>query len=542
MSLPASYNELSKDDVSNSVGHVDFISTLLEDVLWRIFLVIVSRTEDAPSRTYEYDAPSGWDNRPVNVTWRCAQVCHRWRELLLNAPSLWGRLIDLDAFSSMGSRQKDEIMRRTGESPLIVKGGVFIARAHERDYFMFLLQHHWPRVESLRIRISGTRLLEKSAWDILYQPAPRLRNIHVHSRDGFDLAPSQADMHLFENEAPQLEAFGSWKLNVMLQPELRWLSVIRRLDISYSQKMTISDWLEALKQMPRLESLSLLKALPDPSDASTSVSVHLPYLTKIDLTGGLRACTVLMEQIFPSKQCRLSLNTFDEEEPIRTPDMALARKTLSRYLRNFLESYRPATFALALYSIGFRLADKAPLRDVDEASIFVDISSTSIQSSDTIFSLLQALSSCDSNCVKTLELDAAASFGQWDQAAITLLQNLENVESIVADLSALKVLGDEAAGHSTIFPNLRKIKALKSMGYEDIFQYGEELLPLLLAKKMSGMPIESLDLAGWGGVEGLEVFDAVEGLKIFYYEDIVLREYHCGAGKVQYSREGDNAT
>ncbi|KAF8910419.1 hypothetical protein CPB84DRAFT_1743295 [Gymnopilus junonius] len=466
--------------------------------------------EDAPSRTYDYDPPSNWKDRPVIVTWTCALVCRQWRQLLLHSPSLWGRLIDLDAFSVMDPLWKDDIMHRTADSPLFVKGSAFVRWPREKEFFLSIIRDYWPRVEGFRMRISGGMLLESNTWDFLFRPAPSLRQMHLHSRDGFDSSLFHSDMHLFNDHAPLLESFASWRLGVFFHPKR-------------------NEWLRALQRMPCLESLCLLKALPNPPDTSTSTPIQLPRLCKVDLNGGLRACTVFLAQIIPPTDCHLFIDTFDEDEPLTSADLSLATKVLTRYSRKFLDSLVRTSLAFALYDLGFRIADKAPRRDVQkELTFYVDISSPA---STGLFSLLQGPSSCNFKTIKTLELqtDASSFGGGWDKDVVDFLRTLEGVELILADMSALRTLGDEDNDYSNIFPNLREIKVTKSMGYEDVFSYSHELLPFLESRRSLGAPIEVLDFSLWTGLEDVGRFNGIEGLKVIYCDEegVTIREHYC---------------
>ncbi|KDR84473.1 hypothetical protein GALMADRAFT_237349 [Galerina marginata CBS 339.88] len=55
------------------------------------------------------------NNDALKDTRRTSQVCHRWRQILLEYPLVWGRLIDLNALCKVTVKEEwgNEVLRRS---------------------------------------------------------------------------------------------------------------------------------------------------------------------------------------------------------------------------------------------------------------------------------------------------------------------------------------------------------------------------------------------------------------------------------------------
>jgi len=101
------------------------ISTLHEDLLWKIFLFNADLNDDI-----SFDAALGRGQDPVfttnglTVTRHTSQVCRFWRSLILGSTSIWGRVIDLNVLKASSQIWRDEVLKRTGEAPLDIKGNL----------------------------------------------------------------------------------------------------------------------------------------------------------------------------------------------------------------------------------------------------------------------------------------------------------------------------------------------------------------------------------------------------------------------------------
>ncbi|KDR66056.1 hypothetical protein GALMADRAFT_273768, partial [Galerina marginata CBS 339.88] len=60
----------------------------------------------------------------IETTRLSSQVCHSWRSLILKSPTIWGRLLELSELELSTDRWREEVLRRSGNSLLWVRGQV----------------------------------------------------------------------------------------------------------------------------------------------------------------------------------------------------------------------------------------------------------------------------------------------------------------------------------------------------------------------------------------------------------------------------------
>ncbi|PPQ72538.1 LOW QUALITY PROTEIN: hypothetical protein CVT26_004016 [Gymnopilus dilepis] len=285
------------------------ISKIGRDLLWSIFLINADHSDDPPYfRTATYRDPWFPMNHALVVTWRSAQVCRLWRNILLHSPSVWGRNIDLDLLQGPEDRAwADEVLRRSGQSLLHVKGRVV---APGLEFFIFLLDANWKRIWSLELEASmlldevDDNEVEKLSR-ILQRPAP---SIHYFSY--FAIRPLAVHNALFSGDAPNLRHFESGNLEFNIDHNnLPWLSQLRTLRLRNPHRKSLSLVLDALRQMSFLESLLLFAALQvqdhskfyQPS-STQEYGVFEPESVNV------QANLALLRHILPSPGCSLNLS------------------------------------------------------------------------------------------------------------------------------------------------------------------------------------------------------------------------------------------
>ncbi|KAF8908622.1 hypothetical protein CPB84DRAFT_168769 [Gymnopilus junonius] len=138
------------------------IFNLNEDLLWSIF---------------HLNADMFTDQKALETTRLTSQVCSSWRNLMLAAPSLWGRLIDLDALlRNSADRWGHELLRRNGEALLWIKSSSIIAEA-PLALLLYVLEGSWFRIQRLALSINSFHFKANAKiWDKFYLPAPHLQN------------------------------------------------------------------------------------------------------------------------------------------------------------------------------------------------------------------------------------------------------------------------------------------------------------------------------------------------------------------------------
>ncbi|KAF8869814.1 hypothetical protein CPB84DRAFT_1803374, partial [Gymnopilus junonius] len=73
----------------------------------------------------EYDLGRGvtlTNHFALDTTLMTSRVCGVWRDLILESPSIWGRILQLKRMRELGKEGREEIMKRTGSAPLCILG------------------------------------------------------------------------------------------------------------------------------------------------------------------------------------------------------------------------------------------------------------------------------------------------------------------------------------------------------------------------------------------------------------------------------------
>ena len=149
--------------VSSQSTHID---TLDYDTLLHIF------TMNANMFLHE-----GGD-KALPTTWAAAQVCHRWREMMLNTTSLWAKVVYIDSLCwRRGAEWWEELMRRTGTALLWIRVNDF--HGFTKSVFAGILHENWSRIEKLEMDLSISYSSQFPSWETFSRPAPVLETFDV---------------------------------------------------------------------------------------------------------------------------------------------------------------------------------------------------------------------------------------------------------------------------------------------------------------------------------------------------------------------------
>jgi len=247
---------------------------------------------------FTFLAHSVCDEKRSYLTWlRVTHVCHHWRETALNCSYLWNYI----NFNKLNSAGITEIVARAKMLPLHLEVEAFNWSKERFDAFEKRLEAHISHTRQLTISGELRNLPER-----LVSPAPILEFLSLTSFDSFNFAPSGLVIPdaLFNSTAPNLtslELYGygiSWKMPLK---GLRTLKIRKA-----SKEVTLNDWLDALNEMPQLETLVLHNASPDVSHDDPLIpeprrTVTLPSLTQFDISASARKCALaLVHLVLPA--------------------------------------------------------------------------------------------------------------------------------------------------------------------------------------------------------------------------------------------------
>ncbi|PPQ73192.1 hypothetical protein CVT26_014797 [Gymnopilus dilepis] len=304
------------------------ISELSYDVLWLIF------------EQNTFPCSSTDPIRPLSTCIRTSGVCKFWRDIMLQSPIFWGRLIDL-GHPFMGRRiGRGEVLKRSGVAPLWLQGTP--RNRIVNDFFFSTLQDHWERVEVFDVKPftdgRGSPMPADQLWATLLRPAPLLRVFRFPAKCYTDLF-SKSPVPLFSNEAPRIEEFSVG--NVSYSLEASWMSTIRDVYITPSFKLKdVLRGLKGMKAMRRMKTEGITMATFDVvSDADSRV--FFDHLQSLEIYDSLLPVWLrILENIACKLPCILHLksSTYSYSNAKEPPETTLqiACEHLFRFLNPLL--------------------------------------------------------------------------------------------------------------------------------------------------------------------------------------------------------------
>jgi hypothetical protein len=267
------------------------ISCLPPEILAAIFSLLPSST---------------WNKGAGNLEWiRVAHACRRWREIALNHPRFWSYI----NFTKLTPAAVAEILARAKMAPLHL----------EADFTRWSVAHPLFLESQLEAHISHTCHLSISGHlqpvlGRLVSSAPTLESLSLsHKSFMFPSLHIAIPVNLFNCIIPRLTRLDlencdiSWK-----SPLLKDLRTLKILRPSSEARPKLEDWLDALKEMPQLETLILETATPLALPAAPltepSRTVTLPSLTIFDISASARDCALALAHLVLPALTRLCVN------------------------------------------------------------------------------------------------------------------------------------------------------------------------------------------------------------------------------------------
>ena len=234
---------------------------------------------------------------------RVAHVCRRWREIALDHPLFWSHL-DLTTVTPAGAT---EILTRARMAPLYLEAKVPVVFPWDDARFVaFLkeLQTHLSHIYHLKISAVPHYLIRTLVG--LKSPAPTLAHLSL----SVERYPSSTRLShlsvpdtLFDLTTPKLSSLElrncsiNWK-----SPLLRGLKNLI-IKLSFSATPSLTNWLDALEEMPQLKKLVLHSASPSDLRFPFRVerTITLPFLTRLDISASDQDCGLaLAHLVLPS--------------------------------------------------------------------------------------------------------------------------------------------------------------------------------------------------------------------------------------------------
>jgi hypothetical protein len=264
------------------------ISSLPTEVIAVIFSIL--RLSDAPLAGGKRD----------HLAWlRVTHVCHQWREIALNNPLFWSRI----NFTNTTLAGAAEMLVRAKKAPLHLEAWV---TGHHQDHVRFnaFKKELQSRVtEICHLEICADAFFLHRTLNRLASPAPTLEYLSLSTEANYQLRTSSRVSipdTLFGGSAPRLSCLKLHKCNISWKSPL--LKGLRSLEIRAPYKHvrpSLTDWLDALDEMPQLTDLILHSAFPiaPPFPFDVKRTVTLPFLTHLDISSSARDCALALSHL-----------------------------------------------------------------------------------------------------------------------------------------------------------------------------------------------------------------------------------------------------
>ncbi|KDR71294.1 hypothetical protein GALMADRAFT_797919 [Galerina marginata CBS 339.88] len=338
-----------KDETVTHTNSTSPISRLDDDVLLRIF-----KNNADMDQKLKFKEPHGLD-----VTRHTSQVCPQWRQLIVGSPSTWAGMIDLHFFGSQKSDDwRDEVMKRTRQAPLSVKGHADPKNSKSvKLFFRHLLTDHWSRIREFEVWIFPDEFDSQLANIFWETPAPRLERFSFLYFSHAGIGPSFQHVGrgrtLFADQAPSLRSFNCRMLG--FGHRAAWVSHLQK--ITLSSALSVADVLDVLSHAPRLQELIITREVEAPETPSTCTNnqIRLPNLQRIQISDSLRNSITFLERIVPSSTCELSLTTRDKgNSNVSLHDISSLRSITSRFAESYFISAVSSEFMLSVSGLRCR--------------------------------------------------------------------------------------------------------------------------------------------------------------------------------------------
>ncbi|KAF9556102.1 hypothetical protein CPC08DRAFT_752720 [Agrocybe pediades] len=322
---------------------------LNDDLLWLIFM-----------KNTQLDDPS--HNRLLTAR-SSSQVCQQWRTVLLNAPSIWGRLLDLDELGKQPHIWRDLLAKRIADSQLWIRGSVTVGM---RAYFSQLLKDRWNTIQLLDI--SDPEQNAKAELQKMYAPLLRkassmqVLKLTIAEKAAMMFKQSQFSLEgfLFDDYAPYLEELVIDGISWKLQGDMLWLSNLRVM--SFDDQTSTPYLLKLLSDMPLLEHVRIADHCGmfqlDEGEAMQLPFIELPHLLSLWLNSRIFFTLLpFLERLRSSPKCGLHLDQPDPSirplaimsfEEIRLSQNLDTRmvQAIMRYMESYFQNHPPTSLSI----------------------------------------------------------------------------------------------------------------------------------------------------------------------------------------------------
>ncbi|KAF8163762.1 hypothetical protein B0H34DRAFT_336901 [Crassisporium funariophilum] len=340
-------------------------------------------------------------------------VCHAWREISLNSPSLWGKVIDLDQGNGLW---RDELLRRTYSSPLHLRLTLNNDISAAEEFLISILRGHQWRIQGLGVWANEFFLRSRlhDLCDAFGRPFPILQSFcfNVWTKEAID------------------------EFKTMVFPNLREFHL--RLISNWHTGSSASHAIHFLRKTPFLESLTY-EVMGDQTKEEVLPVVDLPYLRALQISGSWSDCADLLDHINPRHCCSLHLSAVNNKihhDDSHDEELRRLQKHISRFAAPFFAHKSVTCLRLSVSASGVALADQYPhVVPPDQTFFDITIRSRDIRLPKIVrnVSVIDAFSTCRFDAVTTFHL-------QLDDLDQVMISSHAYIRNFLLRLPAVEVL------------------------------------------------------------------------------------------------------
>ena len=516
---------------------VPHIAKLNRDLLWQIFALNADIDGGPKGVVNIFESDDLFRFSPLTTARHTSQVCASWRKLIIGSTSLWGNMIDLESLQQRSDTWRNEVLLRTGNSELSIKGNIMSEMQGATEFLVFLLSNHWTRISRIHVGIynSGARDWPENAWGALGRPAPCLRSCSICFQHDQPLVYSSPEFLLFANHAPRLTHFQQHRTPMNFRAS--WLANLTSLMLNSVTTLTIL--LTTCARMRSIQTLRLILRNPAPSIEGQLHSVDLPSLTTLDISCSFNFSLVFLDHITPAPGCNLRL--FANADKTVPTELVSAQRIIAKFANNYFSHRGSTSFFLSFTPKIMKTGDISP----EKIRNNTPYEGFTISVYDLNGLLTPLLSLCFATFVpahfsrvKTLNLH----FSNVDPTAPPLdpllndfLATMTSLETLELTTNSLVFINSLAGVNQPHFPRLKTLEWFpKSTVSPDKTSL---IMNFLTTRRNIGIPIEILDLTQWYKLSGVPMdikkLEEVPGLRVVWREGCkrYLKEYLCGSGR-----------
>ncbi|KJA17369.1 hypothetical protein HYPSUDRAFT_1025047 [Hypholoma sublateritium FD-334 SS-4] len=267
------------------------------------------------------------DKKALHTTRISSQVCRRWRDLMLDRPFLWARLIDMEEIRHASTPQRwwNVLIQRSGAALLWIRAeSESFRRSHpeatdnsiklEQLFFGFI-NSNWHRIQ--RLVIDGNYPAPGLTHAMVSFPAPQLKEFEMplpketgDSRSGDLDNEGTITTPIFSGHAPLLRRFRC--VGYIVDRQAPWLGNLHSIELN--RLYSISDALAVLSAAHSLTEI-IIDKLVDGKPSEPLFNVSLPRLKSFRCEASPQPCARLLGQLEFPLGCSMNIHISKYNDP-----------------------------------------------------------------------------------------------------------------------------------------------------------------------------------------------------------------------------------